>query len=335
MSTFFKKNDNLSKKNYTYKNNSLKLKRYALLKHFFVVLLYYKGDTMIKKKNMIQSLALAGLMTAINALIILISSFAITFLLADLLLILFFPFISTFTFIFCEKRMALCYFFASLAICFLINFEKALYYLVPSLLSGLLFALMIKKKVHGLYIIIITFLANYIIMWGLFWISEWFFKISMSAAFQVLFSLTEAQARTLFPIFIAITSLAQTIITSLIIFSEMKKFDVFIYFNDSPIKWLLYGGLICSFISGIIMYFLKDIASFFLAVGLIISLPSLYYILKQKRYWMLIVLSFTLLFGVAIFLTLLPGYGYLCISYWTLVLAIFGIYCYKYAHFFK
>ncbi len=287
---------------------------------------------MIHKKSMMQSLALAGLMTGINAIIILISSYTATFLIADLFLMLFLPFISTFTFIFCERKMAFCYFFASLAICLLINIEKTIFYLIPGLISGLLFAVLLNKKMHGLYIVIITGFVNTFVIWGLFWISQWFFKISMSAAFQALFGLSEQQAQTLFPVFIALSAFAQTIISAFIIFNELKKFEVFINFDDSPFKILFYTAAGFSFVGGVTMYFLKDVASLCLGIGLVASLPAFYYMYKQKRYWWTLIMIATLVFGFAIFSTILPGYGYLSLCYWTLLLAISGLYFYYYAH---
>ncbi len=290
---------------------------------------------MIHKKNMMQSLALAGLMTSINAIFILISSYTATFIIADLFLMLFLPFVSTFTFIFCENKMSFCYFFASLALCILINIEKTLFYLLPSLVSGLIFAVLLNKKVHGLYIVIITALVNTFLIWGLFWVSEWFFKISMSEAFKTIFGLTDSQAQSLFPIFIALSAFAQTIINAMIIFSEMKKFDVFIPFDDSPLKVLFYTAAGFAFVGGVTMYFLKDVASLCLGISVMSSLPVFYYAVKQKRYGWLIISAVSLIFGFALFSTLIPGFGYLSLCYWTLFLAISGIYFYYYAHRFR
>jgi len=78
---------------------------------------------MIKKKNMIQSLALSALMTAINAVIIFISTISGAFFISDLILVLFFPFITSFAFLFIDKKMALCYVIASLVVCLVINIE--------------------------------------------------------------------------------------------------------------------------------------------------------------------------------------------------------------------
>lgn len=290
---------------------------------------------MIKKKNMIQSLALSALMTSINAIIIFISSISGAFFISDLILILFFPLITSFTFLFIDKKMAFCYVIASLLVCLVINLEKTIFYLIPSLISGFIFALLIEKKVNIIWIIAFTCIINSLVSFGLFYVVELIFKTSLYDAFKLLFGINEENAATIFPLFIVLTSSIQTILNAIIIVPELKKFDVFIKIDDSPCMILLIISIISSFLGCILMYFISDLTYFCLGISLLCSIPAYIYIIKQKRYIMLGIILFLLIFGFAIISTFLSGYGALPLCYIVLIISSIGFYLYKYAHRFE
>ncbi len=287
---------------------------------------------MIKKKNMIQSLALSALMTSINAIIILISSISSAFFISDIILILFLPFITSFAFLFIDKKMAFCYVIASLVICLVINLEKTLFYLIPSLISGYLFATLIEKKVNIVWIITFTSIVNSLVSFGLFYVVKFIFSTSIYDAFRLLFGIDEDKASTIFPLFIVVTSSIQTILNALIIIPELKKFDVFIKMDDSPNKILLITSITTSSIGCISMFFVPDFAYLCLGISLLCSIPTYIYIIKQKRYITLGIVVFASIFGFAILSTFLPEYGALPFCFINLIIAVLGLYLYKYAH---
>ena len=281
---------------------------------------------MKSKKNTMKSLALAGLMTSLNIIIILLSSFQFSYIFSDLLLTLFFPLITTITFLLCDKRTSLCYFIASFAICFVIQFQKTIFYLLPSMISGFLFALFIQKKWNYIYAIITVSLINAMTTALLFVIGERFFSLPIYQAFQTIFRLDEQQAKEFFPLFIAITSIAQTIINALIIYYELPKYEMMVVMDNKPILYLFYFSVLFSVLSGVLMYFNASTAMFFFGISLP-SVPfSIYFIIKKKRWWILIVSALILIFGFAIFSTVLPNYGFLGISYWILMMNLLGIF---------
>lgn len=284
------------------------------------------------QKSMIQSLALAGCMTALNAIFIFFSSLSSAFFFTDLFLVLFLPLITVVVSFFSKKSMLVCYFFASVLICTFIQWEKTLFYLIPSLLSGFLFAFLLEKGVHALWIIVIATLLNILISTGLFWISSWYFQISMSDALQTLFHLSEQQAKEIFPLFICITSMIQSILCSLIIFSEAKKFQVYVKMDDHPCFYLLLSAILFSFLSGVLLYWFPFISSTFLGLSLFTFLPSFYYFIHEKKYFLLGISCLLCLFGFALFSTFLPGYGLLPLSYWVLFHAIMGLILYRKKH---
>lgn len=230
-----------------------------------------------------KSLALAGLMTSINIIIILLSSFQFSYVFSDILLTLFFPLITTLTFLLCEKRTAFCYFIASLTICFFIQFEKTIFYLLPSMLSGFLFALFIKKKWNYIYALISVSLFNALMTALLFFISEKLFSLPVYQAFQTIFRLDEQRAKEVFPLFIAITSMAQTILNAFIIYYELPKYEISVTLDSKPILYLFYCSLLFSALSSIFMYFNAGTAMFFFGISIPSVLFSFYYIIKRKK----------------------------------------------------
>lgn len=280
---------------------------------------------MKNKKSGQKSLALAGLMTSINILIILLSSFQFTYIFSDLLLTLFFPLVTTFTFLLCEKKAAFCYFIVSLIICFFIQFEKTIFYLFPSLISGLLFALFIQKHWNYLYAVIFVGILNSFMMALLFFVGEKLFSVPFYQAFQTIFQLEEQQAKEAFPLFIAISSFAQTLINAYIIYHELPKYEIEIHFDTQPVLYLFYASLLFSLLSFIFMFFHTGTSMFFFGISLPSIFFSLVYIIRKKKWWVLILSSLFLVFGFAIFSTLLPNYGFLGLSCWGLIMDILGI----------
>lgn len=287
---------------------------------------------MIKKKNLMQSLALSALMTSINAIIIFISTISGAFFISDLFLFLFLPLITSFTFLFLDKKMAICYLVASLVICSLINIEKSIFYLIPSLISGFAFALFIERKINIVWIIAICSIINSILSFGLFYLVDIIFDVSIYDAFKALFGVSEEVASSTFPLFIVITSSIQTILNAMIIVPELKKFDVFIRIDDSPNKYILYSSITFAFLCGIGMYFVPAISYYCLGISLLCSIPTYIYIFKQKRYILLGFIVLFLIFGFALYSTFLPGYGILPLSYFVLIISSIGIYLFYYGH---
>lgn len=286
----------------------------------------------MRKKSMMQSLALAGCMTALNAIFVFFSSLSGVFFFSDLFLVLFLPLITVILSLFAKRSMLICYFFASVFICILIQWEKTLFYLIPSLFSGFLFAFLLEEKVHALWIIVLSTILNIVLSLILFWISSWYLQISMSAAFQEIFHLSEQKAKEIFPLFLCFTSMVQSILCSFIIFSEAKKFQIKIIINDHPCFFLLIGSILFSTLCGILLYWFPTISYTFLGLSLFSFLPSFYYFFHEKAYLLLGISGTICIFGFALFSTFLPNYGILPICYWVLIHSIFGLLLYQRSH---
>ena len=106
-----------------------------------------------KRETLTQNIAYMGLMAAINVIFVLLTYF-VPFLIFLLVFIL--PLTSVIVTIFCEKKYLPIYVLATIALCLIItmnNFSDTLFYVIPALISGVAFGLMVEKKVPSVWII--------------------------------------------------------------------------------------------------------------------------------------------------------------------------------------
>ncbi len=283
---------------------------------------------MIKKKNLTQSIALSALLSSINAIILFLSTTSGFFLIMDSILILFLPFITTFAFLFIDRKVSFCYVIASITICLLINTEKTCIYLIPSIISGLLFALLIEKKVNIIWITSLTAIINSVVMWGIFLIFD---KILGTSIFDGLFIDNDSKSNFI-PLLVIISSCIQTVLNTFIIVPEIKKFNIPIILNDNPCKTLLIISIIFSIIGGIILYFNNNLGHFCAGISILFSLPTFYYLYNNRKFTLAGILIGLVIFAFPLLSTLLPNYGFSTFSYISLIIAIVGLFNFKIYH---
>ncbi len=117
-----------------------------------------------KRETPVQNIAYIGIMAAVNAVFVLISSFLpILF----ILLVFILPLTSVIVTMYCKKFYIPVYFIVTLALTFAITAGFSIFdtfiYVFPSLVTGCLFGLLIKKNVPGIYIFIIVTIAQYVL----------------------------------------------------------------------------------------------------------------------------------------------------------------------------
>ena len=99
-----------------------------------------------KRDSLIQNIAYMGIMAAINVIAVVIMNF-VPFLFLPLAL--FMPLTSTVVTLFCKKRYFIIYAIATIGLCFLVsinNISDTLFYVIPSVISGFAFGMMIEYK---------------------------------------------------------------------------------------------------------------------------------------------------------------------------------------------
>ena len=106
-----------------------------------------------KRETPVQNIAYIGIMAAVNAVFVLISSLLpILF----ILLVFILPLTSVIVTMYCKKFYIPAYFIVTLALTFAITAGFSIFdtfiYVFPSLVTGCLFGLLIEKNVPGIYI---------------------------------------------------------------------------------------------------------------------------------------------------------------------------------------
>lgn len=181
-----------------------------------------------KQETIVQNIAYMGMMAAVNIVFVVMTYF-IPFLLFVLVFLL--PLCSAIISFYCKKIYFPFYFVVVTAICLLIDFSDALFYVVPSLITGFIFGMMIEKKIPSIFIIAtIT-----VVQFGLSLLSipliELITKRNIVDDMAALFKLIDfeylAYLKYTFIFFVAFT---QTILSYLVMRSELIKFGM--EFND-------------------------------------------------------------------------------------------------------
>ena len=113
-----------------------------------------------KRETLTQNIAYMGLMAAINVIFVLLTYF-VPFLIFVLVFVL--PLTSVVVTIFCEKKYLPIYMLATIGLCLIAtmnNFSDTLFYVIPALISGVVFGLLVERKVSPVWIIFVSSLIT-------------------------------------------------------------------------------------------------------------------------------------------------------------------------------
>ena len=117
-----------------------------------------------KRETPVQNIAYIGIFSAVNIVFVLLSSLLpILF----LLLVFILPLTSMIVTIYCKKRYYPVYFITTMALCLAVTAGFSIFdsfiYVLPSLITGFLFGILIEKGVNALYIVEINTIVQFIL----------------------------------------------------------------------------------------------------------------------------------------------------------------------------
>lgn len=260
-----------------------------------------------KRETVIQNMAYLGIMAAINVIFV-----VLTALLPVLMFIIIFilPLTSAIVTVFCKKRYFPIYFVVTFGLCLLftsgIYIFDTFFYVIPSLITGFLFGVMLEKQVPSIYMISITSVAQYAITYLTFIILEAILpEMNFINRLLDIFGLQSFIYKELFThVFIYLISLIQTIFAYFIMKIEVKKLglDINHEIRMPYVLSLISIGLIV--LSIIFIFFYYSLTYIFIFINIIISLfISFQLLLKRKKlYYVLLpiflAVSFALFAGL-------------------------------------
>ena len=163
-------------------------------------------------------------MAAVNIIFVVMTYF-VPFLLFVLVFVL--PLCSAIISFYCRKVYFPIYFVVVTAVCLLIDFSDALFYVIPSLLTGFVFGLFIEKRVPSIFILITITIIQFALSLTSIPLIELITHRNIVDDMAALFKLSDYQyldyVKYTFIFFIAFT---QTILTYLVMRSELVKFGM-------------------------------------------------------------------------------------------------------------
>lgn len=253
-----------------------------------------------KQETLIQNIAYMGMMAAVNIIFVVMTYF-VPFLLFVLVFVL--PLCSAIISFYCKKIYFPIYFVVVTAVCLLIDFSDALFYVIPSLLTGFVFGLFIEKRVPSVFILSAITVLQFGLSLASIPLIELITQRNIVNDMAELFKLSDYEylgyIKYTFIFFIAFV---QTILTYLVMRSELVKFGM--EFNDIVEKTIILDLLTIGFVglSVLFGFLVPEICYIFL---LIAYLFIIYRIIKldythYKLYLVEIVISlFASVFFVA------------------------------------
>ena len=265
-----------------------------------------------KRETVVQNIAYMAIMAAINVIFVLLTA-----ILPPLMFLIVFvlPLTSAVVTLFCKKRYFPIYAIATVALCLLttmgIYIYDTFFYVIPSLITGFVFGLLIEKRAPAIYIIVGSTALQYVLSYLTFLILDMILPdINFIDALLSIFGLRDFVYKEVFiHLFLFTLASIQTAFAYFILKKEVKKlgFDIV---EDIKLHYLLFAFVILIDILALVMVFVyTPLVYVFIAM----NLPFMVYILIQLIYerkrviYILIVTAFVVSVSIFVgFYTLIP-----------------------------
>lgn len=252
-----------------------------------------------KRETLVQNITYMALMAAINVVFVLLTTFVpVLFFLIVFVL----PLTSVIVTLLCKKRYFPIYAVATIGLCLLCTIWKiddTIFYVIPSIISGFIFGIMVEKKIPSFWIII----ATTILQIGFTYASIPLIKVmtgrDIILDFATVFDIANFQYLDyVTPCFIFFISLAQEILAFTIIKDELPKFGYEL--NEPANLPLSLSILLGSFIAlaFIFMFIYGPVAYLMTLFALLLGIYAFVHlvILKNKIVYILLGASFIISF---------------------------------------
>ena len=178
-----------------------------------------------KKETLLQNITYMAIMAAINVVFVLITAF-VPFLFFLIVFVL--PLTSAIVTLHCKKIYFPIYAVATIGLCMICTMWKigdTIFYVIPSVISGFLFGFMAEKRVPSFWILTITTLVQIAFSYASIPLINLITGKDIVIEFATVFGLKDFQyLNYVVPCFIFFISLAQQIISYMVIREELPKF---------------------------------------------------------------------------------------------------------------
>lgn len=227
----------------------------------------------------LKALSYIAIMCSLNLLFLLLSLYLP---LASLFLMIALPLTSALVSIKCPKRYILIYFVAT-SLVSLIDLQEALFYILPSLLIGISFGVLIKLKIHSIFVIYITSIVALICLYLGYHLIIQIYGVDMRLLIANLLNIKEVVMNNIFLILLYFLGLTQTVFTYMIATSELKKFGVM--FNEERRMFfpLFFFSLGFSLLSLLFAFIQFSLAYLFLCFSILFAVCFAFYLFNYQQ----------------------------------------------------
>lgn len=211
-----------------------------------------------KRETPIQNIAYLALMSAINVIFVLMSS-----LLPPLMFVLVFilPLTNTVVTLFCKKRYYPIFFIVTVGLCLLTTFSISMFdtflYVIPSMVTGFIFGILIEKNIPSIHSLVLTTAIQYIFIVLTFYIINLIVpQQNFIDAFLSMFGLQNFKFKEVFiHVFCFLLASIQNLISYIVIKYEIPKLG---YQFNHTIKFHFIEQIVifASLILGVVTYFI-------------------------------------------------------------------------------
>lgn len=255
-----------------------------------------------ERKNLAKSIPLMALMAAIN---IIVAELAGLSLIVSLFLILVLPLTSAIVELCCKDRYfpiyAIATFGLSLALTFW-NIQTTIFYVLPSIITGYIFGLLIKHKIPTIWSIFAATLGQTAITYGLIPLINFILQIDFIESFKTALGLAEMKyVNIIIPSFIFLISLIQVGLSQLIVSQELVKFGIEKNKEEFSNIASAFAGILFSLLVVPFYFVMLELAYLFLMMSLYFAIYQIVIIIFSKKYFVLIPFGVSLVINIVLF----------------------------------
>ena len=283
-----------------------------------------------KCESPLQNIAFMALMSAINVIFALLTTFVpILF----LILIFVLPLTSVLVTIFCKKRYFVIYAFATVALCLGATFwdiSNTFFYIIPSIISGFLFGVLAMKKSPSIFLIIVPAFIQVAFTYIAVPIIELMLNINIISTFINAFGLqNNPNVELVIPSFIFLLSLIQSALYYMIIKDELPKFKIVLEQNNKFYYLIIVGVFVFLIAMGSIAPFYMDWSYLALMCSLYFAIYMVVDFWNYKKMWLHIASGISLVITFFLFASLYSivgkQYGFLLLGIFPFLIGVIAI----------
>ncbi|MCQ2815179.1 MAG: hypothetical protein MJ227_02675 [Bacilli bacterium] len=282
-----------------------------------------------KREGITQNLAYMGIMAAINVLFVLLTTL-VPYLLFLIVFVL--PLTNCIVTLFCQKKYFPIYAIATISLCMVVtvwNISDTLFYVIPSIIVGFIFGILIEKNIPPIIIIFVTSLLNVALSYAFLPLTKLIAGVDLINVFASAFKVIDHPYLSyIAPMFIGFIAVTQSAFSYLVIAEELPKLGIKV--NDGYKMFYLVpiGIASCLTLSLIFGFAYGPMSYFFMSFAMYFSIYQIIKIIIDKNKALNILLLISLIISIFVFAAcyqyIANPLGLLLIGVWFIQIGIIG-----------